>query len=289
MDCKNFYCKFCNYTTNRQSQFHRHNTTSKHFKNVTYNQDCSDNINNFICECGNKYKYRQGLQKHKQVCKKFNENESIMKLFKIQIEENKEMKQFLYDQQKQLLEQNNKLIELSKQNTNTVINNTTNNNKFNLNFFLNEKCKDALNLMDFIHSIQLQLKDLEKVGQLGYVEGISKIFVNGLKQLDVYKRPVHCSDIKRETLYIKDEDKWTKENEEKDKIKKAIQHITHKNIKNISNWVEENPTCKDNTSNKNDEYMKLISNCMSGESEEEQTSNINKIISNVAKTVVIDK
>jgi hypothetical protein len=212
-----------------------------------------------------------------------------MKLFKIQIEENKEMKQFLYDQQKQLLEQNNKLIELSKHNTNTVINNTTNNNKFNLNFFLNEKCKDALNLMDFIHSIQLQLKDLEKVGQLGYVEGISKIFVNGLKQLDVYKRPVHCSDIKRETLYIKDEDKWTKENEEKDKIKKAIQHITHKNIKNISNWVEENPTCKDNTSNKNDEYMKLISNCMSGESEEEQTSNINKIISNVAKTVVIDK
>jgi hypothetical protein len=247
-----------------------------------------ENINNFICECGNKYKYRQGLQKHKQICKKYSDNESILKLFKIHIEENKEMKQFLYDQQKQLLEQNNKLIELSKHNNNTVINNTTN-NKFNLNFFLNEKCKDALNLMDFIHSIQLQLKDLEKVGELGYVEGISQIFVNGLKQLDVYKRPVHCSDIKRETLYIKEEDKWTKENEEKDKIKKAIQHITHKNIKNISHWVLENPSCKDNTSNKNDEYMKLISNSMSGESEEEQTLNISKIISNVAKTVVIDK
>jgi hypothetical protein len=146
-----------------------------------------------------------------------------------------------------------------------------------------------MNIMDFVESIQLQLSDLENVGKLGYVEGISQIFVNELKQLDVHKRPVHCSDIKRETLYIKDEDKWSKENEEKNKIKKAIQHIAHKNIKNISNWVEENPSCKDNTCYKNDEYMKLISNCMSGECEEEQNININKIISNVAKTVIIDK
>jgi len=285
-----FICKFCDYNTCRLSQYHRHILTLKHKKNANGCIKSSENINQFLCECGNIYKFRQGLQKHKLVCKKKIDNNSIFNLFKIQIEENKELKQFLFDQQKQLLEQNSKLIELSQNNSKTIINNTTNNNhKFNLNIFLNEKCKDALNINDFIHSIQLKLTDLELVAKLGYTEGISKIFVKELKDLDVYKRPIHCSDIKREILYIKDEDHWAKEDEEKRKLKQAIHKITHKNIQNISNWVEQNPDCKDNASRKNDEYMKLISNCMSGESAEEQSNNVNKIISNVAKEVIIEK
>jgi hypothetical protein len=168
------------------------------------------------------------------------------------------------------------------------MNNTTN-NKFNLNFFLNEKCKDALNIMEFVNSLQLQLKDLEQTAKLGFVEGISKIFVNGLKELDIHKRPIHCSDIKREVLYIKDEDKWEKENIEKEKITKAIKSDVHKNIKQIPEWVKQNPTCKDSTSKKNDEYLKLISNNMSGIDNEEVETNMNKIIHNISKEVVIEK
>jgi hypothetical protein len=177
-------------------------------------------------------------------------------------------------------------MEIVKEGKNITNNNT---NHFNLNFFLNEKCKDALNITDFIHSLQIRLLDLEKVGQLGYVEGISQIIVKGLKELDIYKRPLHCSDIKRETLYVKDENQWLKEDTDKKKIKNCIHQITYKNIKTIPVWVEKNPSCKDNSSNKNDEYMKLLSNCMTGDCEEEQSNNVNKIISKIAKEMVIDK
>jgi hypothetical protein len=207
------------------------------------------------------------------------------------ITQNQEFKELLIDQNKQLLDQNKQLIEISKNQTITQINTNCNNttNKFNLNFFLNEQCKDALNLADFINSLHLQLSDLQTVGKLGYSEGISKIFVNGLKELDLYKRPLHCSDIKREILYVKDEDKWQKEDDENTKMKHAIQHITHKNIKQIPKWVEQNPSCKDSDSKQNEEYMQLVSNSMTGNSLEEQLYNMNKIISKVAKEVIIDK
>jgi hypothetical protein len=143
--------------------------------------------------------------------------------------------------------------------------------------------------MDFVNSLQLQLKDLEQTGKLGFVEGISKIFVNGLKELDVYKRPIHCSDMKREILYVKDEDKWEKENIEKEKITKAIQKVVHKNIQQIPDWVKQNPTCKDSDSKKNDQYLQLLINSMSGSDKEEVETNMNKIIHNISKEVVIDK
>jgi hypothetical protein len=246
----------------------------------------------FICNCGKIYQFQSGLCKHQKKCdikieiisdnqSLVQNNLSVIDLFKLQIQENKEMQKIIIDQNKQI-------IELSKE-KGTYITNNTIHNKFNLNFFLNEQCKDALNITDFIHSLQLKLCDLEKVGQLGYVEGISQIIVNGLKELDIYKRPVHCSDFKRETLYVKDENQWTKEDCDKKKMKNAIYQITYKNIQNIPSWVEENPTCKDTSSNKNDEYMKLLSNCMIGDCKEEQTVNVNKIISKVAKEILIEK
>jgi hypothetical protein len=194
------------------------------------------------------------------------------------IKQNQEFKELI-------LEQNNKMLDLMKEKPYSIINNT-NTNHFNMNFFLNEQCKDALNIKEFVSSIQLQLTDLENTGKLGYVNGISKIFVNGLKELDVYKRPVHCSDLKRETLYIKDENKWEKES---NKLKKAIQQLSHKNIQQIPEWIKENPSCKDITSKKNDEYLNLVHNCMAGSNTEEADENYKKIIHNISKEVVIEK
>jgi hypothetical protein len=195
----------------------------------------------------------------------------------------------------ELLKQNQELqrtiIELSKEKTvvNNFNNNNNNNKTFNLHFFLNEQCKDALNIKDFIDSIKLQLSDLETTGKIGYVEGISKVFIKNLKELDTTKRPIHCSDFKREILYVKDENRWLKENEDKDKLQQAIKEVANKNIKQIIEWTKENPGCYDSNSKNNDKYLKIISNSMSGSSVEEQQKNINKIISNVAKEVIIEK
>jgi hypothetical protein len=186
------------------------------------------------------------------------------------------------------------MIEIAKEksitmnNSNNTTNNTTN-NKFNLNFFLNEQCKDALNIMDFVNSLTLKLTDLENVGKLGYTEGITKIFINGLKQLDVFKRPIHCSDLKREILYIKDDNTWEKENVEKEKIKKAIKTISHNNIKQIPEWQKEYPQSTDITTKKHDQYMKIVGESMGGFTTEENEKYYNKIIKNVAKEVIIEK
>lgn len=290
---KNFYCINCDYITSRKDLYCKHLSTGKHTRITMDNKKVvKGGKNSFICNCGKIYQFQSGLCKHQKKCDAKIENISdnhtlvqnnlsVIDLFKLQIQENKEMQKIIIDQNKQI-------IELSKE-KGTYITNNTIHNKFNLNFFLNEQCKDALNITDFIHSLQLKLGDLEKVGQLGYVEGISQIIVNGLKELDIYKRPVHCSDFKRETLYVKDENQWTKEDCDKKKMKNVIYQITHKNIQNIPSWVEENPLCKDSSSNKNDEYMKLLSNCMIGDCKEEQTVNVNKIISKVAKEILIEK
>jgi hypothetical protein len=182
-----------------------------------------------------------------------------------------------------------KIIELSsKPNMNNCYNNN-NNKTFNLQLFLNEECKHALNIKDFVESIQLQLSDLENTGKLGYVEGISKIFINNLEQLDTHERPIHCSDLKREVLYIKNNNEWIKETDDKTNIQNAIKQVANKNIKQISQWQKENPGYNDPDSKQNDKYMKIVLNAMSGSTEQEQKSNIHKIIKNVAKEVVIEK
>jgi len=190
-----------------------------------------------------------------------------------------------------LLKQNNELqqqiVELSK-NSNTM-NIITNKNKFNLNFFLNETCKNAMNIMDFVNSLQVQLTDLETTGKLGFVDGISKIIVKGLNELEIDKRPVHCSDLKREVLYVKDENKWEKENKEHTTIKKVIKQVANKNIKQLPNWIEKNPYYKEYNSAQNDEYLHLINNVIAGSTNEENENKYNQIIHNISKEIVIDK
>jgi hypothetical protein len=220
-------------------------------------------------------------------------SKEMMKMIKKQMIESKTLKEFMLEQNQDF---KNLIIELLKKETiNNQINNINNNisncnNKsFNLNFFLNEQCKDALNINEFVDSIKMNLSDLEEFAHLGYADGVSNIFVKGINALDVNKRPIHCSDTKREVLYIKNNDEWIKETDDKPLVKDAIKRVAFKNIRQINEWVKENPTCKDTTTKKFDQYNKIVMNSMSGVTEQEQKDNIEKIVKNVTKAVAIDK
>jgi hypothetical protein len=199
----------------------------------------------------------------------------------------------LQKQHTELQQQNNdiqkQLIDVCK-NSNTIINNSNNNshNKtFNLQFFLNEQCKDAMNLSDFANSFDLQLSDLETVGELGYVEGITKIMVDKLNSMDIYKRPIHCSDAKREIIYVKDENVWTKEEKDNPKLRQAIKNVSFRNMKLVYNWSNAYPESKDNQSKLNDTYMKLVIESTGGKGPILESEN--KIIRRIAKEILIDK
>jgi len=240
----------------------------------------------YICpNCFKEYKDNSGLWRHKKKCiinknednNLLNESEDLIKYL---MKENSEFKQML-------MEQNKQMIELAKKAGNN--NNTNSHNKtFNLQFFLNETCKDAMNIMDFVDSIKLQLNDLENVGKLGYVEGISNIITNNLKALDVTQRPVHCTDNKREVLYVKDADKWEKEDEEKKKIRKAIKRIASKNQRLLPQFKEAHPDCSKASSLYSDQYNKIIVESCGGSGDNDLEKE-DKIIKNIAKNVTIDK
>jgi hypothetical protein len=208
--------------------------------------------------------------------------ELVMELIK----DNKEMKQII-------LEQNNTISNLvkngvSQANNNTNSLNNNNNKTFNLQFFLNETCKDAMNIMDFVESIKLQLSDLEKVGEVGYTQGISNIITTNLKALDVTQRPVHCTDKKRETMYIKDDDKWEKEDDKNTKLRKVIRRVANKNIDLLSSFREKYPDYKNSSSRISDKYDKIALEAMGGSCDNEVDKE-EKIIHNISKCVIIDK
>ena len=198
---------------------------------------------------------------------------------------------------KQNSELQNKIIDMTSNNINNSNNintinnhsNNTTNNAFNLNFFLNETCKNAMNITDFVSNIKMELEDLEHTGRKGYIEGISNIILKNLNTLEQNMRPLHCSDVKREILYIKDNDEWTKETKDKPILTKTIKNIANENIKQISKWKDKYPDCINSNSRKNDFYLKIVSNSMNGLTKEESDKNINKIIKNIAKEAVIEK
>ena len=282
-----YICEKCTFECCKKSNYVQHLLTSKHQNRTKLNILEQQKCQQFICpHCNKVYSARNSLWYHSKKCTfKIEEPDAKpdptdKELIMLLIKENAEMKSLVMDV----------CQKIQPANINNINNTTNSHNKtFNLNVFLNEECKDAMNIMDFVDSLQLQLNDLENVGKDGFVNGISNIIVKNLKALDIHKRPMHCSDLKREVLYVKDEDKWNKENEDYKKMKQVINKITHKNIKQIPEWVNENPRCKDSSSEKNDEYMNLLSNCMSGDCNEEQLTNMNKIISKVAKEVIIEK
>ena len=293
---KKFECSFCYFKCSYLSDWTRHISTRKHKLSNNGNKMETNNEKKHIfyeCNCGKKYTTNSGLWKHKKNCKPQNcdddfTNKTLEKLpkdFKI-------TPQMFYDLLKQNNELQKNLIALAQDKGPTTITNCGNNNNnktFNLQIYLNETCKDALNISDFVSQLQVEIKDLEETGRLGYAEGISKIFINGLKQMNVTDRPIHCSDVKRETLYIKDADQWHKEDNNKSILTNAIKHVAHKNMKNISEWTKIHPDYNNSKSKENDRYLKIVSESMSGSTKEEAEKNYEKIIKNVIKETVIDK
>ena len=298
---QDFRCETCDYNTCRKTNYDKHVMTSKHIKTTNAIQNTTESSKKvadlFWCDCGNSYKHHSSLWKHRKTCKK---KEVLVETPTSDASNNTLVPcEFIMEMFKEMLKnQNEQMIELiskgignnSHNTTNNNSHNTTNKNRFNINLFLNEQCKDAMNIMDFVNTMQLQLSDLERVGELGYVKGISNIVVNKLKDLDVHKRPIHCSDLKRETMYVKDENVWEKENEKKEKLSKMITHVAHKNQKQINEWQKENPEYKDSESIQSEKYLKIVGESMSGlTNDDESCGYTNKIIKNIAKEVIIEK
>ena len=291
-----FICESCNFTCNRPAEYVRHLNTNKHSRLIPPIEKT------YSCLCGKIYKHSSTLYTHKKKChfveNNINSAEQIIKipneptdkdLIMILIKENSELKNMMMEQH--TLTQN-MMMEVIKTGTHNTTNNTTNTNShnkaFNLQFFLNETCKDAMNITDFVNSIQLQLSDLEKVGELGYVDGISNIIMKNLKQLDVTKRPVHCTDKKREVLYIKDEDKWEKEATENKIIRKAIKRVSHKNILMLPKFKDVHPDCSKSDSKYSDQYNKIMVESFGGPGDDDSKKE-DKIIKNISKNIVIER
>jgi hypothetical protein len=272
--------------------------TGKHANETKMKQMKQNCSKKYECVCGNVYGSRTTLWRHHKLCS-FKVNETVKERENKENDEIKIENPKLTDENlikmlitlcKELKDENKELIQVIKNGTHNINNshNNSNNKTFNLQFFLNETCKDAMNIMDFVDSIKLQLTDLEKVGEIGYVEGISNIITNNLKALDVTQRPVHCTDKKREVLYIKDENKWEKENETKPKIRKAIKYIAHKNSKLIPFFKEKYPDCGKSRSIHSDKFNKIVIEAMGGPGDDDMEKE-DKIIANISKNVIIDK
>jgi hypothetical protein len=254
-----FVCKECDYVCSKKQHYKQHCNTAKHKKQIINSQATENNENSSLCceNCKKQYVDRSGLWRHKKKCIITNNNNNSTPIIERLLTDNQELRNFIMEQTRlyttnmnEIVEKNaeilSKVVETCKpinNNNNTTINNN-NNQRFNINVFLNEQCKDAINFSDFVKNIQISYEDLENNAQLGFVNGISKIFMDNLKQLDVNERPIHCTDVKRETMYIKDDNTWTKQADD-EKLQKAIQTVSYRSMGKLAEWKNENPEYKD--------------------------------------------
>ena len=299
-----FICNICDYKCSKNSEYKKHLSTAKH-KNLTNPNKKSPLI--YHCNCGKIYKHRSTLSAHKRVCNEspmmdepselHHQNEPISTKHEIVelIIQNQEFKELMVEQSKHIqdIQQQNQdlqqqLLEAVKEGK-TIHTTINNNQKFNLHFFLNEQCKDAINMSEFIDNIELDMEDLTETGRLGYVGGISRILVNKLQELDIYKRPLHCTDMKRETLYIRENDEWSKENNSKEKINDLVNKVAHKNCKNIRQWTDEHPEYNIFDSPENMEFIRLTQAVLGGLGDQECKQYRDKIIRGVIKEVMVNK
>ena len=295
---KKYYCEFCDYITERKSNFNNHNLSAKHIKSINSNEIKQKSSTDHICEiCNKKYKDYSGLWRHKKKCfekeKEEKEEKDDTNIVQYENAITPELVIEIIKQNQELQKQNNELqkqmLEVIKNGTNnTNINNNCHNKTFNLQVFLNETCKDAMNIMDFVDSIKIQLSDIESIGELGYVNGMSKLIIKHLNALEENMRPVHCSDPKRDSLYVKDKNVWEKEDPENKKIKKAIKYISNKNICALPEWKAKYPDCIYSDSNKSDQYNHIVLEAMGG-SGDNDAEKADKIVKKIAKVVTIDK
>ena len=304
------HCEKCDFTTSKKNDWIRHTMTLKH-KNVDkcLQHPLENAPKKYQCECGNSYSYRQSLHIHKKKCfNNFNNNinnninhnnENQIITFDDTPSENmiisknandiNHLTSLVIEVVKNNSEFQKQMMDMCKNMQTTIISNNCNNttnNTFNLQVFLNEHCKDAMNISEFIDSFDLQVSDLENVGRVGYIEGMSNIIINKIKELDVSKRPIHCSDLKREIIYIKDDDVWEREDANNTKFRKVIKKVAGKNIGMLNDWRDMYPECMDVESEYNDIYVKLTRTAM-GPSDTEGTEA--KIMKKILKHIVIDK
>ena len=294
-----YLCEFCDIKTNNKKDYTNHLLTRKHQNKVNQQHLAKSETDNaqifptaFICNfCNKEYESRSGLWRHKKNCinPKFeptaNQINILTNLVLEVVKNNSELLQQNHVIQKQSNEIQKQMLEVCKVG-NTNINNHSNNKTFNMQFFLNEQCKDAMNIMDFVDTFKLEFSDLERVGEVGYVEGISGIIIKKLNEMDIYKRPIHCSDAKRETMFVKDKNVWEKENGNHDKLRLAIRHITKKNTDMLLSWCHAHPGSCDSDNYLNDLYLQMVQQAMGAGNIEE---NENKIMRKIARTVLIDK
>ena len=313
METKNsqiFYCNKCDYKCNRENDYNKHLLTRKHMMET----DWKPKTRQYVCgQCNKTYKNRGGLWKHQKKCIdsiETNNNQSVdifqilkqnqefkelmveqTKQLQEQQQENQEFRELLFEQQQENQELQKQLIDVVKHTGNNIQNQTINHNnqKFNLNFFLNEQCKDAINMSEFIENMKLDMEDLTETGRLGYVDGISRILVNKLQELDIYKRPLHCTDVKRETLYIRENDEWSKEDNSKGKINELVNKVANKNCKNIQQWTDKHPDYQVFDSPENMDFVRLTQAVLGGLGHQECKQYRDKIIKNVIKDVIVHK
>jgi len=285
-----YCCDLCDFSTCKKTNYDLHLHTKKHISNnLATLSNTKKEKSNFQCnKCNKMYNDRTGLWRHKKLCN-VDEN-NVLTEESHQINELDELKGFMNYLMKENSEMKSMMMEVIKNGTTqNSHNNTTNshNKAFNLNFFLNETCKDAMNITEFVESIKLQLSDLETVGEVGYVEGISNIIVKNLKDLDVTQRPVHCTDKKRETMYIKDENTWEKDEEQK-KMHKLVRKVADKNARMLPKFKEAHPDCTKSASRYSDQYNKIIMEAMGGRGDNDFEKE-EKIIKRVSNEVIVEK
>jgi hypothetical protein len=321
-----YTCITCDYNTSHKGDFTKHNSSVKHMKKSQQieNNDTQQHTCNV---CNKEFNTQSGLWKHRKkcvqeqhnisneqnICKVIDKNpeeenkvsitnnipmDLILEVIKqskeiqnVLIEQTKELQNKLLEKENQLLEQNaehhKQLVELAKKPN--MVNSNITNNQFNLNFFLNETCKNAMNIQDFISSIKLTTQDFETTGRIGFVDGISRIFINELKRLEVERRPLHCTDVKRETVYVKDNDTWEKENMEKKKLKWAINSIAQLNLNQVQQWQQEYPECRENNTVANTRFNEMAMVALGGFGDEQETKFRDKIMKNILKEIVVSK
>ena len=305
---KNYVCELCNFTSFNKKNYTLHLSTRKHLANVKSDVGDCKPVALSCTLCKKQYNSRNGLWKHAKKCVMPSNTDNVIidntvnlqqpEAIQLHISETSSSNEtkILTNLVLELIKSNNELqkqlIDVCKNtnnmnNNNMNINNNNNNKTFNLQFFLNEQCKDAMNITDFANSFDLQLSDLETVGELGYVEGITKIMVDKLNSMDIYKRPIHCSDAKREIIYVKDDNVWTKEEKDNPKLRQAIKSVSFKNMKLVYNWSNAYPESKDNQTKLNDKYMMLVIESTGGKGPILESEN--KIMRKIAKEIIIDK
>jgi len=299
-------CSVCDFKCSKKSDWERHISTQKHLhrtKHLKLNAKNAENDKQFICKfCQKSYKARNSLWYHENKCEFMTEktdnvssentNVTLSQLHQQPQTDIQALTGLIFEMVKSNTELQKSMFEICKQGQNTytsnINNNNCNNKTFNLQFFLNETCKDAMNIMDFVESVKLQVSDLENVGKVGYIEGISNIIIKNLKEMDVEKRPVHCTDQKREVMYVKDENIWEKEDETNKKLRKAIRMIAHKNICMLKEFRDKYPDCEEYDSKKSSQYNKIVYEAMGGKGDNDYEKDT-KIIKKIAKNVTIDK